>query len=184
MINNRWARNVLVTLIGLIVATGCDSEAARVVVEYKQVANFYDYRLAPDSSGSHGAGDGMFILYKVKQIKNTGSAAKKFVFDVNKVSTLKDQLANETVTDANILLGGLNVTTVTVNAGQTKNVNGCFIKQASTSNPKSLVMAQVPVIHEGTSDQPVSMKNLAPNGGVAAVGNALPGPLQSLCSSS
>ena len=170
----------------VVVLAGCKkpNEAARVVVEYKQVANFYDYRLAPDSNDSHGAANGMFIMYKVKQIKNTGSEAKSFVFDVNKVSTVApDKTSNETVTDANILLGGQNLTTLTVGAGQTKAVDKCFIKQALTSDPKSLVAKQVGLLYSSDSDQPVSITNVAPSSGVASVSNALPNPLQELCSS-
>lgn len=182
----RLNRNVMVIVIGLAAAVACGpvNDKARVVVDYKQVANFHDYRLAADSADSHGAGDGMFILYKVTQIHNTGSAAKAFVFDVNKISTVTpDKTSNETVTDANILLGGQNLTTANVAAGQTQNVSRCFIKQALTSNPASLVAAQVGVLYSETTDQPISMNNLAPNGAVAAVGNALPNTLQSLCSS-
>jgi hypothetical protein len=180
----RRYRNVIV--IGLVAAVACGpvNNNARVVVDYKQLANFPDYRLAPDSADSHGAGDGMFILYKVTQIHNTGSAAKAFVFDVNKISTVTpDKTSNETVTDANTLLVGQNLTTVNVAAGQTQNVNRCFIKQALTSTPTSLVSAQVGLLYSETTDQPISMNNLAPNGAVAAVGNALPNTLQSLCSS-
>jgi len=177
---------IVLLMVVVLVLPGCKkpNEAARVVVEYKQVANFPDYRLAPDSNDSHGAGNGMFILYKVKQIKNTGSAAASFTFDVNKISTVApDKTSNETVFDGNILLGSQNITTVTVGAGQTKVVNGCFIKQALANNPQSLVSAQVGLLYASDSDQPVTMTNVAPNGGVAAVGNALPNPLQSLCSS-
>ena len=169
--------------ISIILAPGCGppNENARVFVEYKQVANFHDYRLSPDSSDSHGAG-GMFIMYKITQIKNTRSAATAFVFDVNKVITAApDKISNETVTDANILLAALNVTTVNVGAGQTKMVNGCIIKDALTSNPQALVSAQVPLSYQIDPAQPVTMTNLAPNGIVAAVGNALPASLQSLC---
>ena len=185
MTGYRWARNAIMTMIGLVVVTGCDSEAARVVVEYKQVANFQEYRFTEDASSNYGAGpDGMFIMYKIKQIKNTGSAATNFVFDVDKVSTLKDQLANATVANSPILLTNLDVKTITVNAGQTKSVNGCFIKKALTPNPDSLVSAQVPVIYGADGGQPVSMDNLAPNGSVAVVSNTLPTALWTLCSSS
>jgi hypothetical protein len=176
----------MLLMMVVLVLAGCKkpNEAARVVVEYKQIANFYDYRLAPDSNDSHGAANGMFIMYKVKQIKNTGSEAASFVFDVNKISTVApDKTSNETVTDSNILLGSQNITTLTVGAGQTNAVNKCFIKQALTNNPQSLVSAQVGLLYAGTSDQPVTMTNVAPNGSVAAVGNALPNPLQQLCSS-
>ena len=164
---------------------GCrPNEAARVVVEYKQIANFPDYRLAPNSNDSHGAGDGMFILYKVKQIKNTGSSAASFVFDVNRISTVTpDKTSNESLPDGAILLDGQNITTVNVGAGQTKALNGCFIKQALTAKPQSLVAAQVGLIYAADANQPVTMTNLAPNGNVTAVGNALPNALQSLCSS-
>jgi hypothetical protein len=170
----------------VLVLAGCDkpNEAARVVVEYKQVANFHDYRLSADSNDSHGAGDGMFIMYKVKQIKNTGSEATSFTFDVNKISTVTpDKTSNESLPTGAILLGSQNITTLTVGAGQTKAVNACFIKQALTSNPQSLVSAQVGLLYAGVSSQPVTMTNVAPNGSVAAVGNALPNPLQDLCSS-
>ncbi len=173
-------------IVGITLAPGCGppNENARVFVEYKQVANFHDYRLSPDSNDSHGAG-GMFIMYKITQVKNTGSAAKPFVFDVNKVITdAPDKISNETVTDANILLGGLNVTTVNVGAGQTKLVNGCIIKDALTSNPQALVSAQVPLSHQIDPAQPVTMTNLTPNGSVAVVGNALPASLQALCAGS
>jgi hypothetical protein len=176
----------MLLMMVVLVLAGCKkpNEAARVVVEYKQIANFYDYRLAPDSNDSHGAANGMFIMYKVKQIKNTGSEAASFVFDVNKISTVApDKTSNESLPDGAILLGSQNITTITVGAGQTNAVNKCFIKQALTNNPQSLVSAQVGLLYAGTSDQPVTMTNVAPNGSVAAVGNALPNPLQQLCSS-
>ena len=181
----RLYKIVLLMMVVLVLA-GCKkpNEAARVVVEYRQVANFYDYRLSADSNDSHGASNGMFIMYKVKQIKNTGSEAASFVFDVNRISTVTpDKTSNETVTNGAILLVGQNITTVTVGAGQTQAVNRCFIKQALTNNPQSLVSAQVGLIYAADSNQPVTMTNVAPNGSVAAVGNALPNPLQQLCSS-
>jgi len=181
----RLYKIVLLMMVVLVLA-GCKkpNEAARVVVEYKQVANFYDYRLAPDSNDSHGAANGMFIMYKVKQIKNTGSEAKSFVFDVNKISTVApDKTSNESLPDGAILLGNQNITTLTVGAGQTKAVNACFIKQALTNNPQALVSAQVGLLYSADSSQPVTMTNVAPNGSVASVGNALPNPLQQLCSS-
>lgn len=177
---------IMLLMVVVLVLAGCKkpNEAARVVVEYRQVANFYDYRLAPDSNDSHGASNGMFIMYKVKQIKNTGSEAASFVFDVNKISTVApDKTSNESLPDGAILLGSQNITTITVGAGQTNAVNKCFIKQALTNNPQSLVSAQVGLLYAGTSDQPVTMTNVAPNGSVASVSNALPNPLQDLCSS-
>lgn len=177
---------IMSLMVVVLVLAGCKpNEAARVVVEYKQVANFHDYRLAPDSNDSHGAGsDGIFVMYKVKQIKNTGSAATSFTFDVNKISTVTpDKTSNDSLADGATLLDGQNITTINVGAGQTKVVNACFIKVATTSNPQSLLSAQVGLLYGADSSQPVTMTNLAPNGNVTAVGNALPNPLQMLCSS-
>jgi hypothetical protein len=167
----------------VLVATACQpNEAARVTVNYKQIANFPDYRLASDASDSHGT-DGMFILYKVTQINNAGSQAAAFTFNRNNVSTVTpDKTSNETVTDADILLGGLSLSTLAVPAGQTKNVGKCFIKEAQANDPHTLVLAHVGILYAGTSSQPVSSHDLAPNGSIAAVGNALPNILQSLCS--
>jgi len=179
------ARAYLSVLAAVFLATACKpNEAARVTVNYKQIANFPDYRLAPDASDSHGAGtEGMFILYKVTQINNGGSQATAFTFNPNNFSTVtSDKTSNETVTDANILLGGLNLTTAAVPAGQAKNVNKCFIKQAQANDPKTLVLAHVGILYAGTSSQPVTSHDLAPNGSITAVGNALPNTLQSLCS--
>ena len=177
---------IALLMMVVLVLAGCKkpNEAARVDVEYKQVANFYDYRISADSNDSHGASNGMFIMYKVKQIKNTGSQAASFTFDVNKISTVApDKTSNESLPDGAILLGSQNITTLNVGAGQTKAVNACFIKQALTNNPQSLVSAQVGLLYSADSDQPVTMTNVAPNGSVASVGNALPNALQDLCSS-
>ena len=93
-----------------------------------------------------------------------------------------DKTSNETVTHGHILLFGQNVTTVTVAAGQTKSVNHCFIMQALTANPQSLVSAQVPLIYQIDPTQPVKMTNLTPSASVAVVGKALPQTLHSFCS--
>jgi hypothetical protein len=181
------ARTYLSVLAAVLAATACKpNEAARVTVNYKQVANFADYRLAPDASGSHGAGDGMFVMYKVTTISNTGSQAKAFTFDPHKVVTVTpDKTSNETILDGPTLLLGLNLATEAVAAGQTKTVNKCFIKQVLTPNPQSLAntSAHVGVLYQVDQNQPVSMHDLAPNGGIALVGNALPNPLQQLCMS-
>lgn len=167
---------------GLLVAVGCKS-TARVYVNYRQVANFHTYSLDPNSSSTTGAGNGMFIMYKVTTINNTGAEAATFTFDRNKVSTVtSDQTSNETViVSANILLGNQNLETVTVPAGQTMTVNRCFIKQALTSNPAAIQAAQVPIVYAGTGNQPVSTNNVAPNAGVIQIGPALPNPLQNFC---
>jgi len=175
----------LMLMLGSIHFSACDpNENAVVVVEYKQIANFPVYKLASDSNDSTGAGDGMFIMYKITKIKNTGSEAEKFEFDANRVSTItSDKISNDTVTAGNILLVAQNLTTIDVAAGKTENVDRCFIKRAQTSKPKSLLSAQVPVIHQAGPTQPVDMTNVAPDSSVSTVDIALPSTLSSLCSS-
>jgi len=177
------SRIVLAVALAVLAARCSVNNKARAYVNYDQIANFHEYLLSPDASTTHGAGNGMFILVKVTQINNSGAEAKTFVFDANKVSTVtSDQTANDTVLSANILLGVHHLTTVTVPAGQVVNVNKCFIKNALTNNPGALVSSPVGLIYAGTTGQPVTMHNIDPGGSIAAVGNALPNPLQNLCS--
>jgi hypothetical protein len=177
------------TLLLAVVAfamVACDrpNNAARVTVNYKQVANFSEYRLAPDASGSHGAGNGMFVMYKVTQIINTGSEAAAFTFVPTKVVTVTpDETSNETVNVGNILLTNLNLASEAVAAGQTKTINKCFIKQVLTDDPQALASTSghVPVIYQINQSQPVTMHDLAPNGNISLVLNALPNTLHQLC---
>ena len=171
----------LALAVGLLVAVGCNS-AARVHVNYRQIANFSEYRLSPDASSSYSAGVGnIYVMYKITQINNMGSEAVAFTFDVNNVSTVTDQVMNDTVLNSPILLAAQNLTTVNVPAGQVVNVNRCIIKVASLGNLPAL--SQIDVNYAGTTQQPVTMNNVAPSDPVAGVINALPNPLQSLCSS-
>ncbi len=177
---------VIAMLISVAALTGCDkpNNNARVQVEYEQLANFAVYLLSPDASSSTGAGNGMFILYKIKKIANTGSGAKTYVFDKHKVLTVvPDKTSNVEPSGDNILLGAKLVTNLTVQAGETKTNPGCIIKNALTSNPQSLAntSALVDLIHQIDQSQPVSMSRIPGDNTTALVVNALPSALQNLC---
>src|SRR5262245_12870842 len=64
-----------------LAAAGCGpvNEKARVHIEYEQVADFSEFRLSSDSNDSHGIDDGLFVMYRIKKIDNSGAQAKKFV---------------------------------------------------------------------------------------------------------
>jgi hypothetical protein len=173
-------------LAAVLVATACKpDEAARVTVNYRQLANFPEYSLAEDASNPQGAGDGRFVLYKLTAIKNTG--AKAFTFDVHKVVTVTpDKTSNETIDGdvANTLLAAWNLTTVSVPAGQSALVNKCFIKRVLTSNPQSLASGHVSTLYQIDQSQPVSMHDLTPNEGNAPGQIVPPDALKQLCDAS
>jgi hypothetical protein len=180
------ARTFWSVLAAMLVATACKKtdDAARVAVNYRQVANFSAYRRAPDGS-SFGAGEGIYVMYKVTTIANTSSQAKKFTFDAHDVVTVTpDKTSNETINDGPTLLANQNLATVTVAAGQTKTVNKCFIKQVLTPNWQSLssMSGHVPTLYQINQNQPVTMNDLAPSGAnIVLVSNALPSSLQNEC---
>jgi hypothetical protein len=179
------ARAYCSLLVAVLVAPACQpNRAARVYVNYKQIANFHSYRLAANSSDSHGAGEAMFIMYKVTEINNGGGQAASFTFDGDRVSTVaSDRTSNETLPYGPQLLGSLSLSTVSVAAGQVKKVNRCFIKQALTDHWEALasISGHVGVLYAATSGQPVSMSDAAPNGSNAYMGNAFPSDLQDAC---
>jgi hypothetical protein len=169
-------------------ACGSVNNNARVHIEYRQLANFDTYFLGPNSSLSHSiAGDGMFILYRITKITNTGSEAAAFTFDRDGVALVtSDQTTNDEPDSDNILLGSQLITTLPVAAGQTLTQPGglgCIIKTALTSNPQSLANTSglLDPIYQIDTDQPVSMDRQAGNNSVALVIDALPSALQSLC---
>ncbi|MCI0455140.1 MAG: hypothetical protein L0Y68_09115 [Candidatus Dadabacteria bacterium] len=177
---------VIALVVGVAVLVACarPNINAQVQIEYEQLANFYEYKLSPDAFSSTGAGNGMFILYKIKKITNTGSEAMAYVFDKHKVLTVTpDQTSNDEPSGDNILLGAKLVTNLTVQPGQTKTNSGCIIKNAHTSNPQSLAntSALVDLIHQIDPSQPVSMARVPGDNTTALVGNALPSTLQNLC---
>jgi hypothetical protein len=179
------ARTYCSVLAAVLAATACQpNNAARVTVNYRQLGNFPEYSLTPDGSAPQGAGDGIFVLYKVKSISNTGAQAKAFTFDPHKVATItSDKTSNETVDVSNSLLAGLNLATVSVPAGQTKTVNRCFIKRVLTSTPQSLATqsGHVSTIYQIDKSQPVLMQDMAPNASVAVGQIVIPDALQQMC---
>ncbi|WP_437307229.1 hypothetical protein [Sorangium sp. So ce388] len=164
-----------------LTAAGCEPDAT-VTVHYRQVANFWNYFTSTDDPNGHQADEGMFIMYKLLKIENTGAEAAPFVFDVEKVVTLKDEVENDTARDSSTLLNRNNVTTVAIEAGGTESPFRCFIKRAASPNPRELIWATVPIQHEFTNDQFVEMK--AESSNIVYVKDALPDTLLSLCESS
>lgn len=178
--------NILLFTVVFALLAGCDkpSEKARVNIVYEQLANFSEYKLSPDASSSTGAGNGMFVQYKINQISNTGSQAVVFVFDKHKiVAVAPDKTSNEEPSGDNILLGSKLANNVTVQPGEVKSNVGCIIKHVFTNNPQALAntSALVDLIHQLNSAQPVSMKREQGDTTTALVIDALPTALQNLC---
>ncbi|NVB83828.1 MAG: hypothetical protein HOV81_35970 [Kofleriaceae bacterium] len=167
-------------------ACGPANEKARVRITYEQVANFADYRIAPDSNDSHAASpDGIFILYRIKKIDNSGSQAKDFTFKTHDVVIVTDSKStNEETSADNIMLGAQLASPINVPAGTVKSKPkglGCIIKVARSNTPTKLVGKMIDPIHTIDPDQPVSMTRAPGNTSEAAVSNALPATLQNLC---
>lgn len=179
---------MLVVTVAMMVACKKTNENARVHVNYEQLANFQEYKTSPDAFSSTGAGNGMFIMYRINQIANTGSEAKVFTFDKHKVIMVtQDQTSNEEPSADNILLGSQLITTLTVQPGQTLNQPnglGCIIKNAHTADPQSLANtgALLDPVYQLNAEQPVSMHREAGDNSTALVSNTLPSALQNLCS--
>jgi hypothetical protein len=181
-------------LAGAAIAAACDpvNNNARVHINYEQVAVFQSYKLAPSSSSSTAASpDGLFIMYRIRQIANTGSEAQAFTFDKHKVVLVtQDKTTNEEPSSDNILLSNQLFTGVTVPAGQTLTKPGglgCIIKVARSSNLAPLAGgALLDPIYQVNNQQPVSMHREPGNSSVAMIlGDALPSAsnvgLQQLC---
>lgn len=176
-------------LVVAAAACGPANKNARVNVYYDQVENFHTYALASDSSGSTGPGlNGMFVMYRITKIENTGSEAKSFVFKKGKIVTVtKDETVNEEAGADNILLSSQLLDNVTVGPGQTltdANGLGCIIKVARMNDPKLLATTSSPVelMHTIDTSQPVSMKRIASdNGNALELETALPSSLQNVC---
>jgi hypothetical protein len=172
--------------VAALAACGPANEKARVHVMYEQVADFADYRLAPDSNDSHAASpDGIFVMYRIKRIDNTGAQAKPFTFKSHDLVMITGSKTTNEETDAdNILLGSQLASPITVPAGQVMQKPkglGCVIKVARATDPKTLVGKMIDPLHTVDPGQPVSMDRTPGNTSEAAVSNALPGPLQNLC---
>lgn len=178
-----------VVIIGFaVLLAGCPDSPnnnARVQIVYEQLANFQQYSLSADASGTTSI-DGIFVLYRIKRITNAGSEANTFVFDKHKIAAVApDKTSNEEPSGDNVLLGAKLVTNLTVQPGQTVNNPGCIIKSVLTSNPQSLAntSALVDIVYNISQSQPVSMNRAAGDNTTALVTNALPSTLQNLCGS-
>ncbi|MGH7342855.1 MAG: hypothetical protein ACREKH_20415, partial [Candidatus Rokuibacteriota bacterium] len=184
---SRLSKVLVVATVLAMPACGSVNNNARVHVEYRQLANFHVYKLDPSSQSSTSAGSGMFILYRITKITNTGSEAAAFTFSRDAVVLVtSDQTHNGEPSGDNILLGSQLITTLPVAAGQTLTQSGglgCIIKTALTSDPQSLAHtgALLDPIYQIDTEQPVSMDRQAGNNSTALVIDALPSALQSLC---
>lgn len=183
---------VMMLVVGVAMTAGCKkpNENARVHVNYRQVANFHEFKTSPDAFSSTSAGNGMFIMYRINQIANSSSEATVFTFDKHKiVMVTQDQTSNVEPGADNILLGNQLISTLPVQAGQVLTQPGglgCVIKNALTANPQSLANAGALLdpLYQLNAEQPVSMHREAGNNSVAVVITALPSGLQNLCSGS
>src|SRR4051794_39427398 len=112
----------------MIIVSACApaNQKARVNITYQQVAQFSEYRLAADANGSHAASpDGIYILYRIKNIDNSGTEAKPFVFRshglllaTGKTITNEESTTEESSADK-ILLDNQLASPISVPAGQT-----------------------------------------------------------------
>src|SRR5262245_54922061 len=122
---------VLALMVGACSLVGCDkpNDAAWVYVTYEQLANFPDYRTPQDSDSSF-AFDGVYVLYKITKIVNTGSAAAPFAFKRNNISAVapNGDVSNDWPSAEFQLLGAKLVPEQTIQPGATVNNPGCFIR--------------------------------------------------------
>ena len=170
---------------------GCNpNKNKRVEITYRQLAYFPEYKTSEDSFGSHGAGkDGMFILYRIDRIANTGSEAAAFGFDKANLSTVQDHLVQDMVTDQNILLGPKLMGNVTVAANSVKTDGlGCLIMRAKMDDvAKSFggvsgTGKKIDLMHVlAVGDQPVSIGRAAGNDNFTGIAPAHPQDLQNKC---
>jgi hypothetical protein len=164
--NARTFRSVATILLAGVAACDKSVEAARVTVDYEQVANFHWYQIIGPKKTTEtysAASDSMFVMYMVTQITNTGDSAKAFTFYPDSVSTIttavNGAIINKTV-DPSPLDASKNLSTVSVDSGQAVHVGRCFIKTVGTYN----LFAHLPLIHQMYQTQPVTMHDLAPSG--------------------
>lgn len=173
----------------ILMMPGCDkpNNKARVTVVYDQLLNFGTYKLSPSSSSTTGPGSGIYVMYKIKSITNTGSEAKIYEFRKDRiVAVTPDNTSNEEPGADNILLGAHLAHQVTVPAGQTVNNPGCIIKTVLTANPQDYANTSglVDILHQINQSQPVTMKRAPSDLDTGIVINAaLPSLLQSKCAS-
>lgn len=184
--NRMWMGSVLVVVVA---AAGCGpaNKQAQVTVQYEQIANFATYLRDDGSSTTTGPGpDGLYVMYRIKRISNTGSAAAPFTFRASDVVIATGtHTTNEQPSGENILLGGQLASPVEVAPGRTlapaKGI-GCIIKIARHTDPRTLIGKMLDLFHTIDPKQPVNMTRTPGNTSESAVvGAASPSVLQQLC---
>lgn len=175
---------VFLAAVALASCTG-PNEAARVSIEYDQLANFPIYKTDPNSTSSYGLGLGLgliFVLYKIHKITNTRDAAADFLFlkdDPSTVTSEGTDSSGGTSNDLQLLGAGL-VDHLTVSAGQVVVDPGCIILLAHVDQLPlgSLVNLQ----HDVTAKaQPVTMTRVPSDTTTAIIDIGLPSTVQNLC---
>lgn len=178
---NKTVSNILIFSVAFLLMSCDPNEKARVLIEYEQIANIDTYTL---SGGSTTSIDGIYILYKIRKITNTGTEAKSFTFNPNLVVTIApDKTSNTSPTTDHILLGDQLAENIVVQPGQTLQNPGCIIKSVFTDNPQAIynTTGLVNLTGKINSSQPISMSRVAGNTTVALMNAAPPSQLQHSC---
>jgi hypothetical protein len=126
------------TVVSLFLVLGCENKDNLVVIKYRQVANWYEYK--EDNAGSIGsesAGKGMFMMYRIDAIENKSDKAVPFKFEVARVyaKDIDDEHDSASLAENNLLN---KATDKTVNAGETLVNPGCIILRVADEDPQSL----------------------------------------------
>jgi len=178
---------ILAASLAAVVLASCDppNESARVYIEYEQLANFHDYKTAPDASGTYSADPGrIYVLYQIRKITNTGPQAQTFVFNkYNPRTETSEGIETDTAAGDFQLLGASLVDNLSVAPGETKVNPGCIIKQAAVSQLPlgSLVDLQHGPVGNPAGSQPVTMTRVPGDTTTAIIDIGLPSTLQNLC---
>lgn len=172
-------------VIGIATIAACDpNEDASVHLVYEQVADFGSYTIG--SGPTAASPDGLYVMYRINQIANTGAQAKPFVFSPHDlVLATSSKITNEEPGADNILLGSQFASSVMVAAGQVlqkpKGI-GCVIKIARATDPQTLIGQMIDPVATFDEDQPLNLDREAGNTSEATViGDASPTTLQNLC---
>lgn len=168
-----------------VALAGCNSpnNSARVEITYEQLANFRTYVVAADGHATGNPG-GIFVLYKINRIANTGPEATTFVFDNHRVATVTvDKTSNQETGSDTTLLGAMLVDDLTVQPGETRFNPGCFLKTALTDHPEALAYSTglINLVYHIDPSQPVTMTRAPGDTSTTVLTDALPSQLQSLC---
>lgn len=167
-------------VVCVVFLNGC-SEEPEVEVVYEQLANFYSYKNSPDAFSESSAGNGMFVLYRIKSIENAGSTQ----FDFSKynvwASASNHEISNDVTNNDFLLLGPhLIATPIEVAPGQSVAGPGCFIAHVRTEDPKQLA-SPGSLVDLFYPDNNVEMTRMTGNNSVTVISTALPSDLQALC---